>query len=101
MEAREARDVIHVIEAAQLSARERRTVPQTLSRVRDSAFARGHAAGGSRSTHPLHDGAYSREPQRPAYSIASRLWQAVTPEPHMCTTSSAVMGSEHCAESAT
>src|SRR5580658_9445761 len=37
-------------------------------------------------TQPLHDGAYSREPCSPACSIASRLWQAVTPEPHMCTT---------------
>ncbi len=32
--------------------------------------------------HSLHEPAYSREPLRPAASIASRLWQAVTPEPH-------------------
>src|SRR6185437_3935769 len=45
------------------------------------------ATGRVRSlTQPLHDGAYKREPARPACSIASRLWQAVTPEPHMCTT---------------
>jgi hypothetical protein len=32
--------------------------------------------------HSLHEPGYNAEPGRPATSIASRLWQAVTPEPH-------------------
>ena len=37
--------------------------------------------------HSLHEPGYSTEPSSPAISMASRLWQAVTPEPHWCTTS--------------
>ena len=48
-------------------------------------------AGGDRSCRVAdpftHDPAYRRPPCRPAISIASRLWQAVTPEPHMTATS--------------
>ena len=32
--------------------------------------------------HSLQEPGYRREPARPAISMASRLWQAVTPEPH-------------------
>ena len=38
------------------------------------------------ATHSLHEPGYRRLPFRPAYSIDSRLWQAVTPEPHWATT---------------
>jgi hypothetical protein len=41
------------------------------------------ATGRSRSaTHSLQEPGYSREPLSPAISIASRLWHALTPEPH-------------------
>jgi len=46
-------------------------------------------AGSQRSTgragsahHSLHEPAYSLVGGRPAWAMASRLWQAVTPEPH-------------------
>ena len=32
--------------------------------------------------HSLHEPGYRREPDRPAISMDSRLWQAVMPEPH-------------------
>ena len=35
--------------------------------------------------HSLHEPGYRCEPVSPACSMASRLWQAVTPEPHWCT----------------
>lgn len=41
-----------------------------------------HATGREKSEHhSLQDPGYNVEPERPATSIASRLWQAVTPEP--------------------
>src|SRR3984893_4118316 len=43
---------------------------------------RATGRAGSR-IHSLHDPAYSRAPASPAASSASRLWQAVTPEPHI------------------
>jgi hypothetical protein len=52
-------------------------------------FSRATGRAGSVADHSLHEPGYSVLPGRPACAIASRLWQAVTPEPHWCTTWSA------------
>lgn len=46
-----------------------------------------HRPGGSLD-HSLQEPGYSTLPGSPAASIANRLWQAVTPDPHWWTTSS-------------
>ncbi|MNY53332.1 hypothetical protein D3C86_1890780 [compost metagenome] len=52
-------------------------------------YASGPVAMGAPACalHSLHEPGYRAAPVSPATSMASRLWQAVTPEPHWLMTS--------------